>query len=222
MMMDKKRLELLILILLIFFAVNYAVYIFYLQPKFQYYSQAENEYRSMKSKLKLLQEKEAQIEDLKGQAKIYQDKLDALDVIIPRDLNTPQLIYDFYVSTKNFNIQGESINFQLRASEPGSNTAEAENSSSFIELLISLRVFGTRGYIENYIRNLNNITDRKLTVDNIVLSAQEEDTNNERKLSAEINFVQYLEPDDTNRALIRKYEFYDKKIGFDSIADMFK
>lgn len=221
-MMDKKRLELLILMLLVFFAVNYAAYIFYLQPKFQYYNQTENEYRSMKSKLKLLQEKEAQIEDLRGQAKIYQDKLTALDVIIPRDLNTPQLIYDFYVSTKNFNIQGESINFQLRASEPGSNTSEAENSSSFIELLISLRVFGTREYIENYIRNLNNITARKLTVDNIVLSAQEGDINSERKISAEINFVQYLELDDTNRNLIRKYDFYDKKIGFDSIADMFK
>ena len=193
--MDKNKKELIVLILLLFIGANYLIYHYYLVPlqnklvlEKKKYTQAlalGNETNSKNNKLKQLQQ---------TQEKLKNDSA-TLETLTVKEIDTPQLIYDFYNSCKKYGITGDDVSFDLNGTadqsqssntvsqqntnqQTGNNSQNTNNASDksksgnkLLKLSITLNVNGDNDNMENYIRNLNTITNRKLNVKSIELKS---------------------------------------------------
>ncbi|SQB89768.1 hypothetical protein [Clostridium tetanomorphum] len=218
-----------------------------------------------------------------------------MNKVTSNEIDTPQLIYDFYISCIKYSINGEEMKFDLNDDKDSEHdkkdnskdiTLDKSNienkdislntknyskeekyiSNGIVRLSITLKVNGDKNKIEKYINSLNHITKRKLNVKSIKLSSKMDITEEEKisekeiasnsyindsesldvnnihnvkdnevidkeennsilvkddDISAEIVFYQYIKVNEENYDAIRNYDFYNKKIGFKSIADMF-
>lgn len=130
--------------------------------------------------------------------------------------------------------QIEDLSGNLNQTEQNNQQSTNENSSNFKTLDISLDVYCSRDNIDEFLSNLNAITKRKLNIKSITISQPTEintvqiegntvDEHTQRiqgKLPVKIVFVHYLYFDGNEYK--NDYNFFDLKLGFDRIADMFK
>jgi type IV pilus assembly protein PilO len=165
--------------------------------------------------------------------------------MVPKIVDTPQLIYDFYNQCSLYNITDSRINFELLDSTEVGN-------SNFHRLEVDLKIEANKQDVEKFIENLNSITSRRLNVKEIKMYLPSyEDTTKGENGSSEVddsestdlfedNFIEdsYFEDSDLLGAEIifneyikgdyktiypKNYVFYNsEKEGFGSISDMFK
>lgn len=193
--MEKNKKDLMILIAILFIGVNYAVYTYFITSRLDSVKQAENKYLTQKQKLNDIKVKKQSIEKRKKELeKLKQETVD-FDNIVPIKIDTPQLIYDFYNGCKLFGVTGQNISFQLLDNNsdhnnkaPNNTTTNNNNNTNntnntnkevkqgFYTLTIDLKITGDKGNIENFIKNLGTITNRKLNVKSITISSSEDNT----------------------------------------------
>ncbi|WP_058952988.1 type 4a pilus biogenesis protein PilO [Clostridium tyrobutyricum] len=242
--MKKNKRDLMILMVIIFIGINYAVYTYFIKNQLHNLNSAENKYLTTQKDLDALENKQESINVKAEEIKTLKQKTAVLDTMAPKNVNTPQLIYDFYTNCKKFGITGRSISFQLLNSQSG---------NSFHTLTINLKISGNREKIESFIKNLDGITDRKINVKSITIyipdyentskyddsstgndsiniwnNADSRDINSAENSKAsnivggEIVFYEYIQGNG-NSKYPDNYVFYDsEKEGLNSIADMFK
>ncbi|MCJ7690717.1 MAG: hypothetical protein MUO60_15575, partial [Clostridiaceae bacterium] len=204
-----------------------------------------------KQKLNLLNSMTSDVSNLSAEVeKLKQDAQSIADVTV-KDINTPQLIFDFYSSCKEHGIKGENLVFQLsdgdiNVDETDKNQTEvvtegvttenttedismAEATTSLLKLTIDLKVSGDKDKVEDYIRSLNTLTSRKINVKSINLEATVAETITgeatgeiTNQLTADIIFNQYIVSNDEEITRLNDYSFYDENIGYSNFADMFK
>jgi Tfp pilus assembly protein PilO len=315
--MNKNEKQILGFIILLFIGINYILYNYYLSPKVNLMNNKIVEYNKRTQQLSMIKVGEFTIEMQKKALAASEKEVSQLDKLTVKEIDTPQLIYDFYMSCKKYKIKGEDVVFQLNQENPesskqpnvglpsaalngvtptqgiasnlvtpvslgvgneNSNISESsKNSIKLVKLSINLNVKGNKHNIINFINNLGNITTRLLNVTNIKIDTSVTDSNtgvvnsnnintavnkNENRLhgdipseilnnttsqgissnggqnnnttnndqtvieadevSASIQFNQYLLMDGKEYNNIHNYKFYDSKIGFSNIEDMFK
>lgn len=241
--MDKKKIEIIVLILLIAFGVNYSFYSYYFVPRHDELKSLEIKYNEKKDKITLLRAKKVELQKVKEENDKLKSELGDFDTNYPKAIDTPQLIYDFYISLQKYGLTGTDISFsQDKNALPvqGQNTdknntqgtAKSESTNATGEmaaLSINLKLYGSISNIEAYVRNIDTITERKLNIKSVNISSRDtgakvllgQAASVSRIYSADIVFNHYIQLDNSNEALMKEYEFYDSKIGFDKITDMF-
>jgi type IV pilus assembly protein PilO len=259
--MDKAKKQLIILILLVFFGANYAITEYAVIPGINALKSTQAEYLELVAKLNNLTEKNKQIEDLRAEIQKIKEDVAELDRIAPKGIDTPQLVYDFYNACLDYGITGETISFELREQGQENNQqnpdqqqeaqkANEPNQTVYLRLSINLKVKGDKVYIEEFLRNIDGITERKLNVKSIAITASsdqggeagnntfdpnvqlvtpEEEFNGQNfefidayEIAANIVFYHYVQLDGQEYERIKKYDFMDTEIGFESISDMFE
>lgn len=230
--MDKNKIELLILIAIITFGINYGVYSLYLTPQYEKISDAKIKYENAKIKLADLKNKSKQWQSLKEENEKLKESTANLDVMAPKDIDTPRLIYDFYQACNKFGITGEDVSFQLASEKTSDNNKASGSTNQELQLLnlsITLTISGESNKVEEFLKNINTITSRKLNVKSISLSTKDVKSMTSVRtqviksqyLSAAIVFTQYIQVDGLSNGSARSYDFYDQKVGFDNISDIF-
>ena len=220
--MNKNKREVLILLVLIFLGINYAVYEYLIYPKYTEFKAQKAKYNEKKQSVVVLEGKKDSIEGLKVQVSKLKEESKALDDIAPYYIDTPQLVYDFYMYCSKYNVKGDNISFQLSES----NNSKEENSSLkslaiVSKLSINLKVNGSNNSIEEFIKNLDKITSRKLNVVSVTLT--DKDGTASEQIEAEIVFNQYLQGSGKLYNKDKTYStFYSETEDFKTIADMFK
>ncbi|AGY76856.1 type 4a pilus biogenesis protein PilO [Clostridium autoethanogenum] len=242
--MEKNKRDLMILIAILFIGFNYVIYTYYITYKLDTVKQAKNKYSLKTKELNSLKAKKKSIETKQQELKKLRQETSSFDSMVPTQIDTPQLIYDFYNGCKSFGVNGENISFELL------NGDSSSSSNNFHTLIIDLKITGNKANIENFMRNLNTVTKRKLNVKSITIgSSDDEEVNNGElkssdkevstdnsnkpvdnakkngdELPGEIIFYQYVQGSgNSNTKVPNSYIFYNsQKQGFNSIADMFK
>lgn len=242
--MEKNKRDLMILIAILFIGFNYVIYTYFITYKLDTVKQAKNKYALKTKELNSLKAKKKSIETKQQELKKLRQETSSFNSMVPTQIDTPQLIYDFYNGCKSFGVNGQNISFELL------NGDSSSNSSDFHTLIIDLKITGNKANIENFMRNLNTVTKRKLNVKSITIgSSDDEEVNNDElkssdeevstdnsnksvdnvkkngdELPGEIIFYQYVQGSgSSNTKVPNNYVFYDsQKQGFNSIADMFK
>ncbi|APM38493.1 hypothetical protein [Clostridium kluyveri] len=184
--MEKNKRDLMILIALLFVGVNYASYTYFIKPQLNSVEQAKNKYITRKKELSSIKLKQQSIHTKEKEIEKLKQETADFDSMVPVKVDTPKLIYDFYNGCKLSGITGQSISFQLLNGEDnsGENTDNTSNitdnedsttsqnnqvSGKFYTLSINLKVTGNKSNIENFIKGLKTITERKLNVKSIII-----------------------------------------------------
>lgn len=248
--MEKNKRDILILIVLMTFLINYVIYFYIISPKL-------NNLKNSKSKHEELQEKINTASNLKIQEKTLKEEVEKLtndtgkiSQLMPSKIDTPQLIYDFYNYCKKHNVIGQSIEFQLKENNQELQTKEidsitnetnqdnqsnqqiTEKRSSTLKVLdIALDVYCSKDKLDEFLNDLNNITTRRLNIKLITISQPTQINTEDNlidehkqmvqgKLPVKIIFKQYIYLDENDYK--NNYDYFNIKVGFDTIGDLFK
>ncbi|MEY7999868.1 type 4a pilus biogenesis protein PilO [Clostridium sp. Mt-5] len=236
--MEKNKRDLMILIAILFIGFNYIIYNYFTSNKLKEIDKAKSTYISREDKLKNLKTVKKSIEGKREELKKLKQETSVFDSMVPSQIDTPQLIYDFYNKCKLSGVNGQKISFQL-LKENNDN----KSNGNFHTLIIDLQISGSKAGVENFIKNLSSTTRRKLNVKSISITSKGENENQEEssntdtsalggdgstkpedELFSEIIFYQYIQGDGSSKVETPdNYVFYDsRKQGFNSISDMFK
>ncbi|MBC2579951.1 hypothetical protein [Clostridium sp. DJ247] len=193
--MEKNKKDLMILIVIIFIGINYVIYTYFITSQLDNIKTQKNKYLAQKQKLNDIKLKKQSIDKKKKDLEKLKKETADFDNVVPTEINTPQLIYDFYTGCKLFGIVGQNLTFQLLDNNTDPNKSPNTNSSAnnntntnntnstdnkskqpsgkFYTLTVNLKVLGDKENVENFIKNLGVITKRKLNVKNITISSSE-------------------------------------------------
>ncbi|MFA9396696.1 MAG: hypothetical protein ACERKV_00325 [Clostridiaceae bacterium] len=176
--MNKKKVEILVFVLIVFVAINYGVYNYVLLPYEDKVVEAKEAYQA---KILLQEQKEnekAEYESLKAELEEMANYPAELDELTAEAIDTPQLIYDFYNYCKKYEVNGGELVFDLAGvqlqSENGelsSVNQEEQETKKVLKMTIGLTADGETAKMDKFLRNLNSITDRKINVFSIELTA---------------------------------------------------
>lgn len=178
--MEKQKKILMLLMVLVFLMINYIVYNFYFKGKLEQVKNDKAHYIYIINKIDNIENEQAKLKKIE----VYNEKLKRdvkiLDIIAPKYIDTPQLAYDFYLSCLKFGVKGEELKFQLddenvnKNSSKNSETDSSNNKNSqgnnLKKLTVDLKISGNKNNIEKYLKNLHNITQRRLNVKTVVVS----------------------------------------------------
>ncbi|WP_315119364.1 hypothetical protein [uncultured Clostridium sp.] len=188
------------LIIVIALSLNYMVYQYILQPKYNDLKVCKEEYIEREDELEELIKTKNNIKNVKNENEALKKSIEELDKLIAKEIDTPQLVYDFYKSCKDYGINGEEVEFSLsqegfledekdtrevkenevkenEVKEKKLKEKEGELEEDIIRLEILLKVNGEKNNIEKYIKSLDKITKRKLNVKSIKLFSMDEENN---------------------------------------------
>ncbi|MFT8315611.1 MAG: hypothetical protein ABF633_15380 [Clostridium sp.] len=127
--MDKNKKEILILIIIIFVGVNYALYQLFMLPQLNKVEDEKKIYEQNEKKLSDSYQKKSILDKMKKDNEQMKEKIAELDNLTVKDANTPQLVYDFYTACKKYGIKGDSVNFAVDNSiQTNSNNQKSNNS----------------------------------------------------------------------------------------------
>lgn len=236
--MNKNKRDIVVLLVLATFLVNYVLYAYVVDKKLKKLKQLENKYYTLQESINNAIQLKSTQKQLEEEIKDLSIKVQEIDKLIPYSIDTPQLIYDFYNYCKRYNVIGDEIEFKLdEYSETTNETQVEENQQQINEgikrLDIILNVYSSKEDLTMFLNNLDSITERKLNIKSISISqttssqtSEEEVTNVEEnkflgKLPIKIVFTQYIYFDQQPHKNINKYTYLDMKIGFKQIQDMF-
>lgn len=177
--MDKTKKQILLFIVIILIGAFYTINEYIMVPKKLLIQQKAKEMQVNKQKLNLLKSKNDEFIQLNAEVAELKQVANSIGEFTVTEIDTPQLIFDFYISCKNFGIKGENLIFQLadtntKMEVPINKTEDTNNSNiatDLLKLTIELRVSGDKNKVEKYIRSLNTLTSRKINVKSIKLEA---------------------------------------------------
>lgn len=218
--MDKKQIEIIILILLITFGINYSFYSYYMSPKYEALQNQKIKFDEVKLKLAQLKAKSVQLQKAKEEEERLKIELNDFDERFPKAIDTPQLIRDFYDSLQRFGLTGSEIIFGKeknpvnilpqgdgKGNAQGNSNAQSSNNVGDISAMsITLKLSGSLNNIEDYIKNIDSITKRKLNVKAVSITLKDSGSKLSSKspinsgaiYNAEIVFNQYLQTENIN------------------------
>ncbi|MBC8062743.1 MAG: hypothetical protein H7Y18_19095 [Clostridiaceae bacterium] len=111
--MSKTKKQILIFIVIILIGVGYAVNEYIITPEKLLIQQKVKQVEADKLKLVLLKSKSSEVVKLKAEVEELKQAAITIGDVTVKDIDTPQLTYDFYNSCKTYGIKGEDLAFQL-------------------------------------------------------------------------------------------------------------
>lgn len=190
--MNKNQKEYIAFIILVTVILNYAFYNFCLGPDLRTLNEKKISYNNTKQTLDKIEAQSKNLNSLNKELQKMKAQISSIDAEIPKNnINTPQLVYDFYNSCKKYNLDGSLIKFQLdnksaSTSGSGSTSGNSANLPVGLErLTFELKASGNKSDAESFIRNLSNITSRTIAVESISLTAGVDSSSNQNSTSAQ-------------------------------------
>lgn len=159
-----------ILIAIIFIGINYGIYTYFVSKQMESVAAFKNDYITKEEKISEMEVKKALIAERKKEIEKLKKQTADFNKKAPVKVNTPELIYDFYIACKEYEVTGDSISFQLIEGDTENKSSQVDNYSVYT-LTINLKVIGNKNNMEKFIKNLNDITTRKLNVKSITLAS---------------------------------------------------
>lgn len=176
--MDKTKKQILLFIIIILIGICYAINQYIISPKKLLIQQKAKQIQIDKQKLNLLRSKSSEAVKLTAEVAKLKQVSASIGEVTATDIDTPQLIFDFYSSCKKYGIKGENLIFQLvnntKSEEPTNKTdniTKSKATTDLLKLTIELKVSGDKNKVEKYIRSLSTLTSRKINVKSIKLEA---------------------------------------------------
>jgi len=114
--MSKTKKQIILFIIIVLIGVGYTVNEYIIAPNKLLNQQKEIQMQAEKQKLILLKSKRAEAESLKLEIEKLKQAAKAIEDVTVADIDTPQLIFDFYSSCVEYGIKGENLVFQLASS----------------------------------------------------------------------------------------------------------
>lgn len=214
--MDKKTKDIILLTSLLFIILNVLIFNLYLSKRFVLVKESRVKYVEKKKRIEKYIEDEKKLPAYQKEVnKLKEGSIEILNMT-SYNIDTPQLIYDFYNYCKKYGARGESITFKIDP-RTGMDLIEKSNSKEkVLKFRIELNAVANKNVVDNFIDNFDKITKRTLALEEIDITSSGE----QEKLN--ISFSQYILFDGEGHELPDSYSFYDVQIGFDSIAKMLK
>ncbi len=176
--MDKKKFEILILIIIVAFGLNYGLYEFYLKPQQQSLRNLEESYKN----------KKREIRDLKNKVDALQLLEESIDERLKSSgetgelgeaVDNQKLIRDFYAACQQYGVQGDTLiiaNDQAAPIEGNIEEGSAEDNLNPITdnlkaKTIVLTFSGEKAKVENFIKNIRNVSSKKLILSSVDLAS---------------------------------------------------
>lgn len=244
--MNRGKVKLITFLIYIFFiGANYLLFSYYVLPLIQDAKAKTDKYDPSIEQLESLLRDKKMIKQIEQEIDDLNKKVENYDQSVPTDIDTPQLIYDFYKYCNKYSITGKTITFELneisnndedseiveeikkdveetkRVKIKNKNqevSKEAENNSNYLELEIKLSIRGDKKNVIKSLYHLDTITQRKITVKNISLEPEL----NSNFIQGLIVFNQYIQANKERPTKNKEYVFYNEPNGFNNISDMFK
>jgi hypothetical protein len=176
--MDKKKFEILILIIIVAFGLNYGLYEFYLKPQQQSlrnleesYKNKKREIRDLKNKVDALQLLEESIEErLKSSGETGE---------LGEAVDNQKLIRDFYAACQQYGVQGDTLIIANDQAAPIEGNIEEESAEDNLNPItdnlkaktIVLTFSGEKAKVENFIKNIRNVSSKKLILSSVDLAS---------------------------------------------------
>jgi len=197
--MDKNKKELIFLMFLVAFGVNYWVFSLYIKPGYEMLKKEQAAYENLEKKLERLTLAESRLQEIKRERETLEEKVSAMGEVFPDEMNTPLLAMEFYDSCKKYEVTGESLSFSTQSEK-------TENLSGLTALPIILKIRGKKQRVEEYLKNLDDISGRKLSVERITIYTEDDAAQGiapdsiplgltmirSENIRAEITFLQYV------------------------------
>jgi type IV pilus assembly protein PilO len=127
---EKNKRDLMILIAILFLGMNYGIYTYFITKQLDNVKVAQNRYLVEKQKLDNIKAKKQSIDDKEKVLQKLKQETANFDNIVSNQINTPQLIYDFYNGCKSFGVTGENVSFQLLNNVNNSDNKTSNNTNT--------------------------------------------------------------------------------------------
>lgn len=176
--MDKKKFEILILIIIVAFGLNYGLYEFYLKPQQQSLRNLEESYKN----------KKREIRDLKNKVDALQLLEESIDERLKSSgetgelgeaVDNQKLIRDFYAACQQYGVQGDTLIIANDQAAPIEGNIEEESAEDNLNPItdnlkaktIVLTFSGEKAKVENFIKNIRNVSSKKLILSSVDLAS---------------------------------------------------
>ena len=183
--MSKIEKQIILFVIIVVMGAGYAINEYIIAPEKLLMEQKAKQKQYDNEKLNSLKSKGSEAMKLKAEVEDLKQVAASIGDVTVSDIDTPQLIYDFYTSCKKYKIKGENLTFQLddsntKVDTPASgatvttnntDAAKPKTTTDLLKLTIELTISGDKNNIEKYIRSLNTLTSRKINVKSIKLGA---------------------------------------------------
>ena len=111
--MEKTKKQILLFIIIIIVGVGYVINEYIMAPKKLLIQEKSIQLEADKQKLNLLTSMISDVSSLNEEVAKLKKEAESIEEVTVKDINTPQLIFDFYNSCKDHGIKGENLVFQL-------------------------------------------------------------------------------------------------------------
>jgi len=111
--MNKTKKQIILLIIIVLIGVGYAVNQYIIAPEKLLIQEKAKQVEADKQKLSLLKIQSTEAIKLKAEVAKLKLVAETIGDVTVADIDTPQLIFDFYTSCKKYGIKGENLVFQL-------------------------------------------------------------------------------------------------------------
>ncbi|WP_139905514.1 hypothetical protein [Clostridium thermarum] len=176
--MDKKKIEIITLLILVAIGINYAIYTYFVQPQNEELIVGEQNYNNLQDEVRNLRLKSRDLENIKKRVDEKLKSLGGDNTLKPAD--NQSLIRDFYAACKQYGISGDTLSFSeegavLPLEGTGGETENEELYGKYKKQLITFDFSGEKGKVENFIEKIRTITDRKFIITSIDITSMAEE-----------------------------------------------
>lgn len=167
--MDKKKIEIITLIILVAIGINYGIYAYFIQPQNEELKAAEQNYNELKTEISDLKQKSQELGEIEKRIDEKLQNSHGNNLLTPTD--NQSLIRDFYAACKQYGILGNSLSISdqgdtlpVEGIGAGGETENVELYNKFKKQRITFTFSGEKGKVENFIEKIRTITDRKFII----------------------------------------------------------
>lgn len=150
---------------------------------------------------------------LEKKIEVHEKTIAGFSEIVPKNLDTAQLVYDFYMFSGVKGIDAVHIAFDEVTEEIRDKDATSSQASKF---RITFTAEGMAGDIVSFLEDAENITEQNILVDSIRLVGAAEG-----RIEAEIGFITYVRNPLPPETKYDDYEFHLDNIGHGDLGSMF-
>lgn len=213
--MDKKKAETAVLIVLMAIMINYGLYTYYVKPAYEEVKAAQQFYNNVDNEVGKLEQKSRDLTQLKKRVEEEKKSMNS-STLLSTAFDNQTIIKEFYNACKQYGIEGSTLQFSKGTAEGGNvensqssqasggntqdNASQNESMQKLMSQTITLTISGDKGKVENFIENIRKVSQRKLLVSGVNITALDpkgidiinsEETSSE-KVSAVINLVEFI------------------------------
>jgi len=216
-----------VLLVLIFILLNLALVYFVALPGLGSVDEIATGHDEKLLRVELMLANERTIGEKEANIELLKVEVEGFDDMVPDYVDYPQVIYDFYTYSLNYDVSPLYLSFSDAAiievpvvegekTTEGEQSTDVEDKEIISTLTLNYSAMGSAENIVLFLKELEKISSLALTVDNVSLYETEEG-----QLGVDVTFIQYVRGLKASETPYEEYSFYVDSVGFKDIAALF-